>query len=961
MSDPTSAALLNASRLAVLNETDLLDATGEGVFDDLVEVAARALRAPIAAVTLLDARREVLLSSRGFPEPWASSHAVPLSHSFCKHMLGTGEPLVVTDARDDERVANSPAGKEMRVIAYAGIPIKAPHGELLGGLCAIDHAPRLWTPEEIRILEHVAAAVTQGVHARLVLRRSFDRADSATIFRSLVEHSLAGIYLIQGDRFRYVNPQFAAVFGYTPEELADRRHPLDVVAESDRRSIVQVRERLLSGREPVVHYGFRGLRKDGSLLDLEVHATRAEIGGDPAIVGTLLDRTEQHQAEEMLRSSERHFRSLIENSWDVVYEIDPGGHIRYISPSVEKLLGYKPAELIGTDSVGIVHPDDAAKVRARLEKATFQPGPAPPLELRLVHRDGSERFVEAVGQVFSGAGGEPVLVVNTHDITARKQTETALRASEERYRLVSQATNDVILDWDVVTGSVFWTGAGPQMLRYTDEQVGGTMDWLHERVHPDDREKVVREQHSVVQGLTSYWSGEYRFLRGDGRYVIVLHRGYVVRDDSGTALRMIGSLMDVTERRKTEEGQRFLARASALLDASLDYESTLASLARLAVPTLADYCLVDLLLEDGMIHRVGVSHHDRGKEHLLLRDQRTPAEADPEKHPVAKVVQTGKPVFVPDCSEDILDQISHDAEHRRGLQTLGLQSFMVVPLVGHEQTLGAITLAASDSGRRYQLVDLVVAQDLARRAAFAIEHARLYRNVQRAVSDREEMLAFVSHDLRNPLNTIRMAATLLLDTLGERGSENRRWVETIERASGQMNTLINDLFAVSRIESGRFPLQKARHEISELLDAGFELLQPLANARSIKLVRAVATGLPAVWIDLHQMLRVLSNLIGNAIKFASEGGSVQVRAERKGAEVQLCVADDGPGIPEEQLSHVVDRYWQARHGDRRGAGLGLAIARGIAEAHGGRIWVESAAGSGASFYVAIPIPEAGDS
>jgi signal transduction histidine kinase len=180
------------------------------------------------------------------------------------------------------------------------------------------------------------------------------------------------------------------------------------------------------------------------------------------------------------------------------------------------------------------------------------------------------------------------------------------------------------------------------------------------------------------------------------------------------------------------------------------------------------------------------------------------------------------------------------------------------------------------------------------------------------------------------------------------------------RSAEQANTMIKNLLDVSSIEAGHFSVNRTREDAVELMHQAHELLAPLAEQKSIRLEWEMPDEHLIVSADANQLHRVFSNLVGNAIKFTREEGAVRVRAEAKGAELQFSVSDNGPGIAAEQLPHVFDRFWQARHGDRRGAGLGLSIVRGIVEAHGGRVWVESQLGTGTTFHFTVPLQRAPD-
>jgi len=252
-------------------------------------------------------------------------------------------------------------------------------------------------------------------------------------------------------------------------------------------------------------------------------------------------------------------------------------------------------------------------------------------------------------------------------------------------------------------------------------------------------------------------------------------------------------------------------------------------------------------------------------------------------------------------------------------------------------------------------MDLLLAEELGRRCTLALENARLYREAQDAIRAREEILGVVSHDLRNPLNTIQLAVGMLHEANKERRSDHVQWLEAVNRAVGEMDLMIEDLLDISSIDAGRLSIAPATHDVASILQEVSETFAPLASQKSIQLTCHLGPGLSTVWIDPPRIRRVFSNLLGNALKFVPEHGKIQLRAELRENDVCFSVSDTGPGIPAQQLPHVFDRYWQARPGDRRGAGLGLTIARGIVNQHGGQIWVESTPGAGATFFFTVPL------
>jgi signal transduction histidine kinase len=284
------------------------------------------------------------------------------------------------------------------------------------------------------------------------------------------------------------------------------------------------------------------------------------------------------------------------------------------------------------------------------------------------------------------------------------------------------------------------------------------------------------------------------------------------------------------------------------------------------------------------------------------------------------------------------------------------ESHLSAPLVGRNgRTLGVIQLWGKKEGK-FSEGDEAILTQLAQMCSVALENARLYKAAQDATRARDDLVAIVSHDLRNPIHTINMAASFLLEVApaDDRRVTSRRQLDVIRRSANRANRLINDLLDVARIQAGGLAVEPVPVETASLVQEAMEAATPLATEKKLTIEREVPENLPDVCSDRDRVLQVFGNLIGNAIKFTPEGGQITIRAESEPRDVKFAVCDTGPGISPEHLPHVFDRYWQAKSTAKLGTGLGLSIAKGIVEAHGGRIWVESEPGQGASFLFTLP-------
>jgi signal transduction histidine kinase len=271
-------------------------------------------------------------------------------------------------------------------------------------------------------------------------------------------------------------------------------------------------------------------------------------------------------------------------------------------------------------------------------------------------------------------------------------------------------------------------------------------------------------------------------------------------------------------------------------------------------------------------------------------------------------------------------------------------------MIARGHVLGAIMFGITESNRPYSRDDVALAEDLAHRAAIAIDNASLFREAQqalftaeKAVSSREELMAIVSHDLKNPLHAI---------SLGTAAAQKS--VEAIRHSVDRMNRLIGDLLDIASIDAANLSIKKQPTPAPQLIEQIREMFESAASAKSVRLNYELAPELPLLDVDGSRIVQVLSNLIGNAIKFTPTGGEVTLHVEFRREDVCFVVSDSGPGIPEEQFDHIFDRHWQAKETAHLGIGLGLAIAKGIVESHGGQIWVKSQIGRGSSFFFTVP-------
>jgi len=879
------------------------------------------------------------------------------------------------------------------------LPMRA--RERLAAILVIGNTSPSFTEQQMRIgdeLARHAALATDNIRLwEEHQKTSAARAESAGMFKAFFEAApVARGFLDRKLRLVNANDSLHALLGLEgPLDLAHPRPLVELLPSLSEAQLKMVRGVVREGK-PVADIEVTSGNEAESPHYWLMHAYPVWVAEQLRGVGlSFTNITDRKAAEKDLAASERRFRAVLEAAPNAIIAIDTDGLMTYANPQAEIAFGYEQFELIGAQ-VEMLLPTRVHDLHRSHRAGFFEhPNPRPMgvgRELAGRRKDGSEFPVEISLSPVDTPNGLQVFATVV-DITARKQFEVDLRHSRDQLAAILSGVADGIIVQDRRGRVVFANPAALRALGYQElrELQSLSISQLSEHFELLDE---------YGKRVPLWRLPSYDVLRGKESPERLIHfrsrqqirdrwfwvRASGVRDGQGRLDLIINIFRDVSEARKTTERSEFLAASSSLMAESLDYADTLQRVVQAAVPQLADWCVVDVLDEDqdytSQPKRLAVAHIDPAKIQLAQElEKETPYDPHAPQG-LGAVLRTGNPELIEDIPPALLEaaMAGRSDEYRELIKALQLRSYICVPMRSQGRILGALTFVYAESGRHYDQEDLRLAEEVASRAAMAIENARLYQRAQASIREREDFLAVASHELRTPVTVVRAYSQSLLRWLEhspqakEVNVDRQRLMHglrNINEGTTRLTALIEQLLDITSLQAQEERLELASVNLEELLQMVVEdarLLQGQGRYADLTIDLAVDDEIHGLW-DASRLQRVFTNLLDNALKYSPAREAVSIRAwsedsSNSDSKVHITFKDNGLGVPSSEHYSIFEPFKRASNASTRnysGFGMGLAVSRQIVDLHGGRVWVESRGNElGSIFHIVLPrlAPEA---
>jgi two-component system NtrC family sensor kinase len=732
------------------------------------------------------------------------------------------------------------------------------------------------------------------------MKSTVTRTNEEVVLEALTEQAPVGISIMQDGKFCYVNSFFSTAIGYTADELVGE-DSLEIVVPEDREMVRKNAIKMLKGetRSP---YEFRVIRKDRGITWVVATVKSTEYHGRRAALGNYLDITERKQAEEALEKSEERYRQLAENAGEAIFVVQD--HVvKFINPKGAELCGYSVQEMVSKPFVQLLHPNDVDMVANRYARRLKGEAVPQTYEFRIIKKDGDFRWAE-LNAVTASWDDRPAVLCFANDVTERKQAEEAVRQSEERYRTILEEMEDAYFEIDLGGHFTFVNSSTCRALGYPKEELIGmsykktTLENAYECVF-----RVFNEVYrSGVPNRSSCWT----VVSKDGTHRLVEHSAFPLRNGKGDIIGFRGVGRDITERRQAEEKLR---------RSEENYRA------------LFDNTVIGTIVLDAETMEIAMVNQAAAKMFGF-----SSVEEARKANPLELVRADDKDRVLDLAMKGLFDQDSHQSYELSAITNDGREIWINATgaRIMHEDRLSGLICFADITEQKRQRERLMMTDRLA------------------SVG---ELAAGTAHELNNPLTAIIGFSDLLMSK--QVPDDVREDLKLINNEAQRAANITRNLLTFARKHA---PV-KQPNQVNSIIEDVLELRAHMQKTNAIEVERHLASDLPEVMVDYSQMQQVFLNIIVNAEYFMTEAhnrGTLTITTKKQNGTVSISIADDGPGIPSENLGRIFDPFFTTKE-PGKGTGLGLSICHGIVTEHGGQIYVRSRLGSGAAFFVELPI------
>lgn len=729
-------------------------------------------------------------------------------------------------------------------------------------------------------------------------------------------------------RLSFANEYLTTRLGFQPDEwLARDDFWIDVIHPEDRPRVL---ERVLSSRQAEVDDTFRIIARDGRVLWVDARIMILRDGERKAIgtVGIAVDVTEQIRAREALRESQRLFESFMRNSPGLSFIKDGDGRYIYANEPLLESVGRPLDQVLGRTDRDLL-PPEIAEVCAESEERVRATGAPVTTE----EQAGNQSWLTVKFPIVRDSG-EVLIGGIGIDVTERRVVERALHREEERFRLVSLATQDAIWDWDVVTNGLWLSPNIFTLFGYPPEDIADGFTWWFSKIHPDDRERLKAGFDEVIANRTAVWTDEYRFLRGDGDYATVLDRALAVFGDDGSMVRMIGAMADITDRKRAEQ----------LLLASEEKYREIVETTREGV-WMFNSEMITTFVNARLTEMLGYTAEEMiGRKHTEFMDETAAKSAS---------------MMTERRRRGIAEQYDLRLRRKDGSEVWAIVS--ANPILDEERNfVGSLKMITDITDRKRAEEELQEAHDQleVRVAERTAELTETMGRLELAHRLQKQFVADASHHLRTPLTVIHAELELLL----RRASLSEDVADTLRRVDGEtarLRSLSNDLLLLARLDFDSLPERPRPLRLDDILLESIEKLSALTAGKDMRWDIEIEDPVE-IWGDRTALEHAIMNILENAIKFSPPGESIRVGLHERGGRGEITVGNQGPTIAERDLPHLFDRFFRAESTlATPGTGLGLAIVKAVVDRHGGAVTASSTGDRGTIFTISLPVDRIG--